>query len=120
MPEREIIIDGKTVPMKSTGATPVFYRKIFTRDIFKDLMSMQDGIGYDKEGKAFIKDYEKIDFGTLERIAYTMAYQADHQLPEFVEWLDQFDSSMAILNSMDQFMELYTEGLRSTSASKNS
>lgn len=118
--QKDIIIDGKTVPMKATGATPVFYRKLFSRDIFHDMMAMNEGIGHDSEGKPFVKDFEKIDFGTVERLAYTMAYQADHSLPEFIDWLDQFETSAAVMLAMDQFLPLYMGGLETASVSKNS
>ena len=116
---KDITLDGVIVPMKSTGATPAFYRKIFGKDIFHDMLAMEKGIGHDQEGNTFIKNFDMIDFGTIERLAYTMAYQADHSIPEFLEWLDQFESSMAVALAMDQILPLYTSGLQTTSASKN-
>ena len=116
---QNIIIDGKTIPMKSTGATPAFYRKIFAKDIFKDMMAMEKGIGHDDKGNTFVKDFDKIDLGTIERLAYTMAYQADHSIPEYLEWLDQFETSMAIVMAMDQILPLYIAGLETASSSKN-
>ena len=117
---KDIIIDGVTIPMKSTGATPAFYRRLFSQDIFKDMLAMEKGLGKDQNGNTFIKDFEKIDFATIERLAYTMAYQADHSIPEYLDWLDQFETSMAVVMAMDQFLPLYMAGLETTSASKNS
>ena len=115
--KKDIVIDGVTVPMKCTGATPAFYRELFKHDLFKELADMGKYMTTDINGKA-TADLSGFDFGIVERLAYTMAYQADRQIGSMVDWLDQFEHSTAILDAMADIIGLYMEGLNSTSEVK--
>ena len=42
--EKLIEIDGKQVPFKATARTPVLYRSLFGKDIFKDLSKLTDNM----------------------------------------------------------------------------
>jgi len=115
--KKDIVIDGVTVPMKCTGATPAFYRELFKHDLFKELAGMQKFLITDTNGQT-VPDLERFDFGIVERLAYTMAYQADRQIGSMVDWLDRFEHSTAILDAMADIIGLYMEGLNSTSEVK--
>ena len=77
--EKLIEIDGMQVPFKATARTPVLYRTLFGKDIFKDLARLTESMKKAKE-KADADDASLLDVGTLEvflNIAYVMAKQAD-------------------------------------------
>lgn len=115
--KKEIIVDGVPVQMKCTGATPAFYRNLFEHDLFKELAGMSKFLTTDSNGKV-ITDLEHFDFGIVERLAYTMAYQADRQIGSMEDWLDQFDHSTAILDAMPDVLGLYMDGLQTSSEVK--
>lgn len=112
--KKDIVIDGITVAMKCTGATPAFYRNIFKHDLFKEFAGMSKFLITDNNGQTSA-DLEHFDFGIVERLAYTMAYQADRSIGSMVDWLDQFEHSTAILDAMPDILSLYMDGLTSTS-----
>lgn len=107
--ERTIVIDGKEIAMKVTGNTPRVYRNEFVRDLFVDLDKMNEQ--YKKEG-------ERTDFSCVERLAYTMAKQANPEIGSIDEWLDGFDSPMAIMMAMPEILNLWTESQGSLSTQK--
>lgn len=115
--KKEINIDGIPVMMKCTGATPAFYRELFKHDLFKELAGMKKYLTTDSNGQT-IADLENFDFGIVERLAYTMAFQANRQIGSLLDWLDQFEHSTALIDSMPEILTLYMDGLNSTSEVK--
>lgn len=101
---RNISIEGKEIPMKVTANTPRAYRNEFAKDLFIDLDTMNTE--YKKHG-------EHTDFSCIERLAYTMAKQADADIGSIDEWLDGFDSPMAIMMAMPSILGLWTESQQS-------
>jgi hypothetical protein len=83
--ERTLTIDDKPVRFKCTAGTVRVYRQLFQRDLFSDIQKLE---------KMRQKDDESISdeaLSVFERIAYTMARQADDTIPESIdEWLDGF------------------------------
>ena len=79
-----IQIGEKTVKLKATGNTPRKYRELFNKDL---IVEMQRFLYHVKDG-ALVGDF---DFGTIERLAYTMALQYDSEIGSIDEWLDQFE-----------------------------
>lgn len=104
MIKREIEIDGKLVPFKASAAVPRLYRAIFQRDIFRDLLRIQNSFK-DQDGEESnipIRDLE-----LFENVAYVMAKHADPSQPDTPdEWLDQFDT-FSIYSVMPQLIELW-------------
>lgn len=115
--ETKVNIDGIECAMKCSGATPVFYRRLFNHDLFQEFVGLQKFLITDKDGKT-TADLNSFDFGIVERLAYTMAYQADRSIGSMEDWLDQFDHSTAILDAMPDILTLYMEGLRTSSEVK--
>ena len=101
---RTINIDGHEIEMKCTGNTPRVYRNEFTRDLFVDL---------DEMNKAYLKKGEHTDFSCIERLAYTMAKQANAEIGTIDEWLDQFDSPMALMMAMPDILGVWNESQKS-------
>ena len=101
--EKKIKIDGKNVKFKSTGALPMRYKAQFGRDFFKDLYKMQSAVDMKNKKQPTIKDIESIDFDTFYKIIWILAKTADKDIPEPIEWLDQFDE-FPIMDILDEVM----------------
>ena len=101
--EKKIKIDGKNVKFKSTGALPMRYKAQFGRDIFEDLYKMQGAGDMKNKKQPTIKDIESIDFDTFYKIIWILAKTADKDIPEPIEWLDQFDE-FPIMDILDEVM----------------
>lgn len=92
MVKKEIEIDGRMVPFKASAMTPILYRRINGRDMFKDMSRLADELpteGQGEEGKK--QDISVEDLSIFENIAYCMAKHADPGIPPLEEWFDQFD-----------------------------
>lgn len=82
--ERTFHLGDKPVTFRATGATIRLYRQIFQRDILQDMTRIQK--------EAVDGEVTPEALGFLENVAYTMAKQADPDIPDTAdEWLDQFD-----------------------------
>lgn len=120
--EKLIEIDGKQVPFKATARTPVLYRTLFGKDIFKDLSKLTDRMQeaqkkHDETGE----DLSLLDVGSLEvflNIAYVMAKQADRSIPsDMDEWLDSF-SMFSIYQILPELLELWNLNMTQISEAK--
>ena len=80
---REIEIGGKTIKFTANGATPVFYKDFFKKDLLKEITSSDDG---------FI-----LASDSVPELAFIMAKQADGadmyklEKKHFIEFLSLFD-----------------------------
>ena len=91
--EKTIKIGGVEVPMKANAATPRYYLERFGRDIFDDMAKIRSG---------------DTNLAFMENLAYLMAWQVDRTIPEsVVEWLEQFDDPMGVLNASKDIMTLW-------------
>lgn len=115
--KKTITIDGIDVEMKCTGATPSFYRELFKRDLFIEFAQLSKKYRKNENGEMVVDNFD-LDFSIIENLAYTMAYQADRSIGSKLEWLDQFEHSSAILDVMEEILDLYTSGLTTTSELK--
>lgn len=116
--EKLIEIDDKQVPFKATARTPVLYRSIFGKDIFKDLIKLTDKV---KQAQENNEDASMLDVETLQvflNIAYVMARQADRTIPsDMDEWLDQF-SMFSIYQILPELLELWNMNMTQISEAK--
>lgn len=74
---KTIIIDGKSVELKTNGIVPIMYKKEFKRDFFADIFTLQ--------GKS-------IDAEVIYNLIWTFARIADESIPDMWEWAAQFES----------------------------
>lgn len=81
---KAIRIGNNNINMKVTANTPRLYREMFNRDLIVEMQSLLNHIG--KKGEIT----QGFDFGVIERLAYTMAYQYDKSIGNIDEWLDGF------------------------------
>lgn len=119
--EKNIEIDGKSVPFKASGLTPVLYRRMFRADIFADLAKLTKNIQKAQEEKAEIgEDISFLDLESLEvfeRVAYVMAKQADSSIPGMDEWLDGFNV-FSVYQVLPEIIELWNLNMIQISESK--
>lgn len=107
MVKKEIEIDGKKVPFKASGATPLIYRRIYGRDMFKDMSRLTDSMpesSIEEDKKK--QDFSIEDLSLFENVAYCMAKQADPNIPEMEEWFDQFEV-FSIYSVLPELIDLW-------------
>lgn len=108
--ERTITIDDKPVKFKCTAGTVRAYRQIFTRDLLVDITSLQ--------GMKNSEDFSGEALEVFERIAYTMAKQADNTIPDDMdEWLDSFEM-FSIYTALPQIVEMWALSQKTLSTPK--
>lgn len=89
---RTVIIDGQEIPMRISGATVIFYKNEFKKDLFSNLSNLSNAeIKTDEKGNPIAMTIPEDAVETLLEVGYIMAKQGNPKLKEtFVEWLDQF------------------------------
>ena len=107
--EKTILIDGREVRFKATANTPRLYRLKFRRDMLQDMAKLANQ--YSK-GKIDIPELT-----VFENVAYIMALQADAQIGEVSDWLDDF-RIFDIYEVLPQLLELWGMNMETTIESK--
>lgn len=109
---KEIVIDGKTVPMKATASTAIRYRQWFKSDLLKDMLDLYKV--QEKGSQEFT--YEQLE--VFLHLAYTMAKQANGSIPNDCEdWLDEF-SVFPIDEVFPEIMELWQSSIQTLDEAK--
>ena len=86
--QKNITIDGISVPFKASAAVPRLYRLKFRRDIYKDFAALKTEVTEGDENKSEI-GIESLE--VFENIAYIMAKHADSNVPDNPDdFLEQF------------------------------
>lgn len=97
-------VGGIEVLFEANGATPVYYRHKFNRDLMVELSNLA-------------KDNSK-QFEIMESLAYIMAKQADATVSDNeIEWLSQF-GPVDIFNAAPEIMAIYYGNTETTSEAK--
>ena len=114
--QKNITIDGISVPFKASAAVPRLYRLKFRRDIYKDFAALKTEVTEGDENKSKI-GIESLE--VFENIAYIMAKHAD---PENVpdnpdEWLEAFNT-FSIYEVLPQLIELWGLNVETQAESK--
>lgn len=90
---KTFMIDGKEVPFRISGATPILYRNEFHKDM---IVSMTELNKIQEDENAITIPEGAIE--SLLEMAYIMAKQGDTSMKKpFIDWLDEI-SFEAILN----------------------
>lgn len=109
--DKVLDINGKAVGFRATASTPMRYRNRFGRDIFDDLLSIQNDISQNKEFS--LKSLEAFEF-----LSYIMAKQYDPSIPDTPEdWLDEFES-FSIYEYLSEIMDVWARNESTTSTAK--
>ena len=104
MIRREIQIGEKKVPFKASATVPRLYRALFQRDIFRDMVRLEENM---KKGEETGEGLTYMDLEVFENVAYTMARHADPNIPKTAdEWLDEFDV-FSIYEVLPQLVEMW-------------
>ena len=113
MIEKVFEIEGKPVKMRASASIPRLYRAKFDRDIIIDMKRLESGMKNGEEPDA-------IDCEIFENLAFIMARHADSSnVPKTCEeWLDSFDSPLAIYESLKEIIEFFKGSMTTTSDSK--
>lgn len=99
--QKVINVGGRDIPFKATASTPLRYRERTGRDLLKDLFSISAA-----SSKGGAVDMSKVDTNIITELAYTMAKQADPDLPEYVDWLDEFEP-FDVINASGEIFTLW-------------
>jgi hypothetical protein len=112
--EKTIVIDGKEVKFKSTGATPLRYKAQFHKDYFSEIMklSMLEKLGNLNKDIVTSEDLEGLDFEVFYNIAWTMAKTADKEILDPLTWLDSFDT-FPMIEIIPELQEMILSSLQS-------
>lgn len=113
--EKIIPIDGKDIKFKSSGAVPLRYKAQFQRDYFGDISKLQDLIVNNLDSPEDITpddiDLSRMDFDVFYRIVWTLAKTADKDIPDLMNWLDEF-GSFPIIEVTLELMEIITASIQ--------
>lgn len=103
--EKVIVIDGKKVAFKSTGALPKRYKMQFQRDFFSDLIGMESVVN---KKEVTLEDIRGIDFDVFYDIAWCLAKAANPTISDPLSWLDSFGEFpiMEILPELQDMLAL--------------
>lgn len=86
--EKTIVIDGKEVRFKSTGATALRYKAQFGKDYLSEIFKL-NSIGNINEVNS--DSTASLDFEVFYNIAWTLAKTANPSIPDPITWLDEFN-----------------------------
>lgn len=101
---KNIEIDGKSVPFKASAAIPRIYRLKFSRDIYKDLSTLEKSLKTENPEESTL---DMFSLEMFENIAFIMAKHADSGIPDTPEeWLDNFNT-FSIYQVLPQLIELW-------------
>lgn len=111
---KEISIGGRKIPMLANGATPIYYKQVFNKDLISKVYGAEDRLG------------ELND--CAPEIAYIMAKQAEKakdptismstlNYESFIEWLEAFEAT-SIFVSAEEVMDLYFHDVKPSSEAK--
>ncbi len=112
--EKILIIDGRQVKFKSTGAFLLKYKAQFGRDAIQDIFKLQNAI--DTETNELV-NYEALDLEVFYNLIWTLAKTADPSLPPPMEWLDGF-SEFPLIDIIPEVIDMIFSCLKSTVNSK--
>lgn len=114
--EKMIVIDGREVKFRSSGAVTMRYKAQFGRNYFADLSKMGlEFKGVDLENiteENMIEILGKLNLDLFLDIAWVFAKTADPTIPEPFTWLDSFDE-FPIVEVMPHLQELLTATMSS-------
>lgn len=109
--EKVVKIGNAEILLKATGNTPKRYREMFNKDLIVEYQRLLKNI--DDDGNF----NDKADLGVIDRLAYTMAKQADDTIGDFEEWLDQF-GPLDIFNALTDIFSVWQRSSETLSESK--
>ena len=119
-----IIKAGETeIRVRASALIPRLYRFKFGRDLIRDMSQLE--ASYKKamslteeatEEEKRAAQFTALDLTIFENVAWAMAKNADPNVPNDPdEWLDSIPGVFSVYEVMPQILELWTDGLSTTS-----
>lgn len=112
--EKTIVIDGKEVRLKSTGATALRFKAQFGKDYFAEIMKLN--VLKKLEGKNIdelsYEELDKLDFEVFYNVVWVMAKTAIKEIPDPLTWLDSFDE-FPIIDIIPQVQDIIIATIQS-------
>ena len=121
--ERTLRIGGAELRMRASALIPRLYRFKFGRDLIKDMSQLEKAYKKALSVKEGATDEERrdaelsiLDLTIFENVAWAMAKNADPNVPDDPgEWLDSIDGIFSVYEVLPEILELWTDGLNTTS-----
>ena len=121
--ERTLNIGGADLRMRASALIPRLYRFKFGRDLIKDMSQLEKAYKKALSVKEGATDEERrdaelsiLDLTIFENVAWAMAKNADPNVPDDPgEWLDSIDGIFSVYEVLPEILELWTDGLNTTS-----
>lgn len=109
---KKIEIDGKEVGFRASAAVPRLYRNKFGRDVYKDLMALNDAI---KESTEEASTLDTFSLEMFESLAWVMAKHYDPEgVPDSVDdFLEQFNT-FSIYQVLPELIDLWGINTKTT------
>ncbi|MDD3040775.1 hypothetical protein [Bacteroides sp.] len=85
--EKILVIDGRDVKFKSTGAFLLRYKAQFGRDALRDIFILQESVN--AEGQ--VVNANALELEIVYDLIWVLAKTADPNIPPPMEWLDTFE-----------------------------
>ena len=102
---KKIEIDGNPVEFKASAAIPRIYRNKFGRDVYKDLMTLNDAIKDQTEDASTLDGFSLEMFEDLAFVMWSAAHPEEkYDSPD--EWLDQFNT-FSIYQILPELIDLW-------------
>ena len=121
--ERTLNIGGADLRMRASALIPRLYRFRFGRDLIKDMAQLEKASKKAMTIKEDATEEERkeaelsiLDLTIFENVAWAMAKNADPNVPNDPdEWLDSINGVFSVYEVLPQILELWTDGLNTTS-----
>lgn len=121
--ERTLNIGGAELRMRASALIPRLYRFKFGRDLIKDMSQLEKAYKKALSVKEGATDEERrdaelsiLDLTIFENVAWAMAKNANPNVPDDPgEWLDSIDGIFSVYEVLPEILELWTDGLNTTS-----
>jgi hypothetical protein len=108
---KNIEIDGKPVEFKASAAIPRIYRNQFGRDVYKDLMTLNDVI---KDQDAEASTLDGFSWRCLRIcLCYVCGGTSGREVYRADEWLDQFNT-FSIYQILPELIDLWGMNIKTT------
>lgn len=102
--KRTITIDGKEITFVANAKTPLFYKQWVGEDLLVIMPQLK-------------QDDPSASLDLFSKLAYVMARQADPEVGELDEWLDQF-GIFSLYNALPQLTDMWGVENKTTVAPK--
>lgn len=108
--KRTVTMSGKEYTIENNALLPRQYRHLFGRDLLVDMQRLAD---------AYSKDVYEVNTEVLENIAWLMLKAGGESVGETPEdWLVGLDDTFAIYEIIEDVVDLWVEGRKTTSKPK--